>query len=169
MLRLLAPDRQVESVTEIDLPGLRSLGIRALLVDLDNTLLAWNHQEMTSEVRQWVARARDLGFQLCLVSNAARKRLTVQAEQLGIPCVPSAQKPRRRALRRALYILGVTPRQAAMVGDQVFTDVLAGNRLGLYTILVIPMHLKEQWWMHLVRRVESWVIWWFQATSQRWR
>lgn len=167
-LAMLAPSAQVESVMEIDLDRLESLGVRALLLDLDNTLLAWNQRELTGEVREWVKLAVTRGFRLCLVSNASRRRLSVQSSALEIPCVPSAQKPRRRALRKALKLLEVEPRQAAMVGDQVFTDVLAGNRLGLYTILVIPLHLKEQWWMTWVRKVERVIIWWLQRSRNRW-
>ncbi len=167
-LRMLTPAAQVESVMEIDLELLERLGVRALLLDLDNTLLAWNQHELTEEVREWVALATGRGFKLCLVSNATPKRLGVQSRELGIPCVPSAQKPRRRALRRALRLLEVQPGQAAMVGDQVFTDVLAGNRLGLYTILVIPLHLKEQWWMKWVRQLEGLLIWWLQRSRNAW-
>lgn len=167
-LAMLAPSAQVESVMEIDLDRLETLGVRALLLDLDNTLLAWNQRELTSEVKEWVRLAVERGFRLCIVSNASRRRLSVQSQALEIPCVPSAQKPRRRALRKALRLLEVEPGQAAMVGDQVFTDVLAGNRLGLYTILVIPLHLKEQWWMKWVRKLERVIIWWLQRSRNRW-
>ncbi len=168
LFKLLAPADQVESVTDIDLDGLESMGVKALLLDLDNTLLAWNQRELTSEVRDWVKLAVGRGFRLCIVSNASRRRLSVQSTVLEIPCVPNSMKPRRRALRKALQLLEVQPHQAAMVGDQVFTDVLAGNRLGLHTILVIPLHLKEQWWMKWVRKLESAIIWWVKRSSNRW-
>lgn len=168
-LKLLAPSVQVESVMEIDLDRLEALGVKALLLDLDNTLLAWNQRELTVEVRDWVKLAVGRGFRLCIVSNASRRRLSVQSTILEIPCVPNSQKPRRRALRKALKLLEVEPAQAAMVGDQVFTDVLAGNRLGLFTILVIPLHLKEQWWMTWVRKLERAIIWWLQNSRNRWK
>lgn len=157
-LNLLTPYRQVESVCEIDLAELRELGIHGILLDLDNTLLAWDNLVLTDEVQEWVRKATQEGFRLCIVSNAHWMRLETQSVVLGIPYFPAARKPSRKAMRKALELLECTPDQATMVGDQIFTDVLGGNRLGLFTILVVPMHLKEQWWMKYVRMLEAHVV-----------
>lgn len=157
-LELLTPYRQVESILQIDLDELWDLGIRGILLDLDNTLLAWDHLVLTDEVQQWVKAALRRGFRLCIVSNAHWMRLETQSVVLGIPYFPAARKPSRKALRKALDLLELEPDQAAMVGDQVFTDVLAGNRLGLFTVLIVPLFLTEQWWMRLVRWLESRVM-----------
>lgn len=157
-LSLLTPYRQVTSVCEIDLAELRDLGIRGILLDLDNTLLAWDNLVLTDEVQEWVRHATEQGFRLCIVSNAHWMRLETQSVVLGIPYFPAARKPSRKAMRKALELLECTPEQATMVGDQIFTDVLGGNRMGLFTILVVPMHLKEQWWMKYVRILEAYVV-----------
>ncbi len=157
-LDLFTPAAQVGHICELDLDWLQRAGVRALLLDLDNTLLAWNHLVLSDEVVDWVQEVLRRGFSICLVSNAPRLRLEVQSVVLGVPMVPSAMKPRRRALRRAMRMLGVTSRETCMIGDQVFTDVLAGNRLGMLTVLVVPLHLQEQWWMHWVRKLERWLV-----------
>lgn len=167
---LLTPYRQVESVLDIDLAELRQLGIRGILLDLDNTLLAWDNLVLGDEVQEWVRRATDDGFRLCIVSNAHWMRLETQSVVLGIPYFPAARKPSRKALRKALELLELQPHQATMVGDQIFTDVLGGNRAGLFTILVVPMHLREQWWMKAVRWLETRVVTFMRGRSHReWR
>ncbi len=170
MFDLLTPYRQVESVLDIDLEELREFGIRGILLDLDNTLLAWDNLVLSDQVQNWVRRATDLGFRLCIVSNAHWMRLETQSVVLGIPYIPAAMKPGTKAMRKALEMLGLKTHQATMVGDQVFTDVLGGNRLGLFTILVVPLFLKEQWWMKGVRWMESKVVRAFQGRGRRvWR
>jgi HAD superfamily phosphatase (TIGR01668 family) len=77
-----------------------------------------------------------------------------------IPSVTRAIKPRKSPFRRAMKMLGMTPGETAVVGDQIFTDILGGNRLGLYTILVVPMPGKEYWATELInRRLERLVLW----------
>ena len=170
MFDLLTPYRQVESVLDIDLGELRDLGIHGILLDLDNTLLAWDNLVLSDEVQNWVRRATDAGFRLCIVSNAHWMRLETQSVVLGIPYIADAMKPSIKAMRKALDLLGLKTHQATMVGDQIFTDVLGGNRLGLFTILVVPLFLKEQRWMKGVRWMESKVVRAFQGRRRRvWR
>ena len=157
-LKRFLPRQQVDSVTSIDLEALRARGIELLLIDLDNTLLGWKGSELSEDVTHWMASVHAVGFSVCLVSNAAEARLRVQAQRLNVDYVPVAKKPSRRGLRKAMKRFHREPSQTAMIGDQIFADVLAGNRMGLYTILVVPIDLKEQWWMKLVRRLERWVL-----------
>lgn len=157
-LKRFLPREQVSGVTSIDLEALKARGIELLMVDLDNTLLGWKGSELSDEVTHWMAVVHALGFSVCLVSNAAPARLRVQAQRLNVDYVPVARKPSRRGLRKAMKRFRKTPEQAAMIGDQIFADVLAGNRLGVYTILVVPLDLEEQWWMKIVRRMERWVL-----------
>jgi len=91
----------------------------------------------------WVATAKAQGFGLCLVTNAPPHRTERMAARLGVPGVPRSNKPLTGGLRKGLELLGLRPDQAAMVGDQIFTDVWAGNRLGMYTILVRPISQQE--------------------------
>lgn len=158
MIDLLCPDALVGSVLDIDLESLKSRGIDALILDLDNTLLAWETEEIPSEVAEWVARARSLGFKVCIASNGTRSRVRKLAGALGVPAISKAVKPRKKPFRLAMEMLQTTPDRTAVVGDQVFTDVLGGNRLALYTILIQPVSRVELKTTRMVRRVERRVL-----------
>jgi HAD superfamily phosphatase (TIGR01668 family) len=130
------------------------MGIKAVLLDLDNTLVEWNNPEPTVELKQWLAAVRARGMQPCLVSNNRGARVSEFAAKVGLPYVSRAVKPRRKGFREAMAKLGVTPAQTAVVGDQLFTDILGGNRSGAYTILVQPLHPRELLWTRMMRRFE---------------
>lgn len=155
MFSMLVPRYTTNSILEIDFGALAKQGIRGILVDFDNTLLAWCEETVSPEVRAWVKQAKSHGFEVCIVSNAEKERLRTEAAALDIPYVCQALKPGVSGLNKALQMLGLDSNEVTMVGDQMFTDVVAGNRLGLCTILVRPMILREQWWMKIVRYVEQ--------------
>lgn len=117
----------------------RPVPIRALVLDVDRTLLPRRSTTLPPSAEQWLREARQhLPIHL-LSNNPSRRRIGTVAAQLGVPFTTSAGKPRRAALRRVLADLNLPPAQVALVGDRLFTDVLAGNRLGLFTILVKPI------------------------------
>ena len=138
------PDWRVPHVTAISCDFLRAHGIRALVLDLDNTLVPWRSTEIHAEIRSWIERLRAAGIGLCIVSNTRRmRRIHAIGSELRVVVVPLAGKPRRRGFRRALALLGVPPSEAAVVGDQLITDVWGGNRTGLRTIRVEPLSEVE--------------------------
>lgn len=144
LLRLMCPSEIVDSVSQIDILELNKRRISALLVDLDNTLVPWQGYNIQADVMDWLRRVREAGIKICIVSNTRPlKRLRQLAAELNVPHVRRALKPRRGGFRDALSILGVESSEAAVVGDQIFTDILGGNRLGLYTILVRPILGRE--------------------------
>ncbi len=143
-LEIFRPNLMAESVTSVDTADLWGLGIRALLLDLDNTLVPWHRYDVPESVLAWLREAESQGMRLCIVSNTRYPgRLKRLAEQLQLPFVKGWLKPRRSAFRPALELLGAAPDQAAVIGDQLLTDILGGNRLGLYTILVKPLGRRE--------------------------
>ncbi len=158
IFRRFFPRLSVEDVSSIDLGKLQSLGIRGLIVDLDNTLVAWSAYEVPSEISEWVKRAKDFGFSICIVSNALEGRVAYFSRLFAIPGISRAQKPRRGAFRAALEALGLRKEEVAVIGDQVFTDVWGGNRLGLYTILVRPVSPREFFTTKLGRILERWIL-----------
>ncbi len=155
----LCPHRYCASgVTEIDAAELRSLGIEAVLLDLDNTLVGWQRHDIPAEVFAWIEALKAAGIRLCLVSNTRHgRRLVSLSQELGVPYVRRAWKPRRRGFLNALAELQAEPSKTAMVGDQMFTDVFGGNRMGLYTIMVRPMHRREFLGTKISRAAE-WVL-----------
>ncbi len=138
--RLLRPD-WVPGTTLVGLPLERLLqqGIGALVLDVDRTILPRRTAELPPSVENWLLAARrELRLHL-FSNNPSRQRIGAVADRLALPYTTSAGKPRRRALRKVLAELGLSPSQVGLVGDRVFTDVLAGNRLGLFTVLVKPV------------------------------
>jgi HAD superfamily phosphatase (TIGR01668 family) len=113
--------------------------IKGLILDVDETLVPFSQSDISPELQAWVESLRH-SMPLCLVSNnVSEQRIGRIARALDLPYLLAAVKPSRRKLRQALEIMQLPPAQVAMVGDRLFTDVLAGNRLGLFTILVEPM------------------------------
>jgi hypothetical protein len=164
MFENYCPHQVVHRIQEVDLEALKAAGVRALLLDLDNTLTAWRQYEMSAEVRDWLARAqRD--FRLCLVSNTLfGKRVKHIAAELGIPCVRGVGfwgKPWRRPFRCAVCETGIPPEQTAMIGDQLFTDICGARRMGMHAIMVHPIGQQELTWTRwnrkLARRVEAYL------------
>nr|WP_283408675.1 YqeG family HAD IIIA-type phosphatase [Anoxynatronum buryatiense] len=158
MMKLLQPNLWVDNLHEIPLQQLQTIGIRGLMIDIDNTLVAWDKSEPATEVRQWVADARALGFQVVLVSNNHSLRVDEMQAFFMVHGFSKAKKPTLGTLKKAIRLMGFQRQQVAMIGDQIFTDVLGGNRLGVYTILVTPIKSKEFWWTTLVRPLEARVL-----------
>lgn len=158
MLKKLTPDLYVKSIYHIDLQRLWQQGIRAIITDLDNTLVAWDDPLPGARLEQWVEQVQRHGFSVFIVSNNSPERVDKFARALGVPAISKAVKPRRGAFRTALDTLQVNPQQAAVVGDQIFTDVLGGNRLGLYTILVVPLSNKEFFGTKFARTLEILIL-----------
>jgi len=156
--RWFRPALRADTVYDVDIPTLVAHGIRGIILDLDNTIVPWGAREAPQALVEWIRRTRAAGVRLCIVSNNGGRRVTALARSLDVPVLTGAMKPRRGALRRALGVMGTTADTTALVGDQVFTDVLGGNRLGLYTILVQPQSAREFVLTRLVRVVERAVL-----------
>ncbi len=106
---------------------------------MDGTLLKGKETLLEKPIREWLNEAKsDLLLHL-LSNNPSKKRISAVASQLELPYTYSAAKPRKAALQRVLNELNQDPNKVGMIGDRIFTDVLVGNRLGLYTVLVKPM------------------------------
>jgi len=157
-MKLLQPDLILEDVFAIDLQELRARGITGLLIDLDNTIVPWEDSHMDEGFRQWVQEVKNQGFSLCLVTNALEHRTQGFADLLGIPAVGRAWKPLNRAFARGLAELNLPASQVAVVGDQMFTDILGGNRMGLFTILVNPLSREELNTTKFMRKLEGKVL-----------
>lgn len=154
---ILLPDLVLEDVFALNLEKLKKQGIAGILIDIDNTLVHWEQSQMEQEFIDWIKNAEQ-EFKLCLVSNSLGRRAQSFADLLGIPAVGRAWKPMNRAFLRGIALLQLEPWQTAVIGDQLFTDVLGGNRLGLYTILINPLSSKELITTKLMRRLERWVM-----------
>ena len=147
------PTQQAPSVLDIDLESLRFGGVKGLLLDLDDTLVPADSSEPAAEILAWLERTRQM-FELHIVSNNRdRRRVELLATRLGIPGIHRARKPFDRGFRQALERLGLLPSEVAIVGDQLFTDVLGGRWLGSHTVWVRPLSSERilfRRWMRLI-------------------
>lgn len=141
---LLCPDMRVASVVEIDPQALLNRGIEGVILDLDNTLVLWHREEIAEETLLWLERLKTAGMKLCILSNSIwGKRSQRIAERLQCPNIRQAKKPSKGGFRRAITVMEITPQATVMVGDQMFTDILGANRMGIFTIMVAPLHPHE--------------------------
>jgi len=146
------------SLAEVSPGHLSSVGIRGVILDLDNTLVPWSESHTRSIEKEWVAECKRQGLRLCILSNTHRMaRLEALAREFGVPYIRGA-KPSRRGFRRAMAVLGTLPAETAVIGDQVFTDVLGGNRAGAYTVLIRRMSKREFIGTHVSRAAERLVF-----------
>lgn len=143
MWDLIRPDQDRSSIHAIDYERLIDQGVRALVFDLDNTLVAWGNEVVGEDVKARVQKLKGLGFAMCIVSNNLGRRVAAISGKLGIPAASGALKPLTFGYRKALGILRSEPSQTALIGDQLFTDILGGNLAGLHTILVDPIAERE--------------------------
>jgi HAD superfamily phosphatase (TIGR01668 family) len=153
--------RYTATALELITPAwLGAAGIRAVILDMDNTLVAWHEEDIRPEVESWIASLREAGFQLCVASNTHRpRRLRRLAGRLQVLCAPRVAKPRRGGFLRAMAAMGAAPGETAVVGDQVLTDIWGGNRCGLLTLLVSPLSPREFVGTRLVsRQIERWLL-----------
>ncbi|MCL1918407.1 MAG: YqeG family HAD IIIA-type phosphatase [Peptococcaceae bacterium] len=148
------PDYEVTHVRDISVDMLRQAGIQGLLIDVDNTIAPWR-QSPTPDIKEWLANMDEAGIQLCILSNNRHPtRVKHMAEDLGILFIARAGKPRRRGYARAQQLLNLQHHEVAVVGDQIFTDIMGGKRAGVKTILVTPLPGGELPALKILRFVE---------------
>lgn len=162
---MFLPRMQVASVYQIDLDELAATGIRGIITDLDNTLVGARDPQATPELVDWLQAVQTRGFDVVIVSNNNRTRVTRFAEPIGLAAIPAARKPLRKAFRKALDMLGLKPEQTVVIGDQLLTDVLGANRMGMHAILVTPIAPQdESSFTRINRRIERRI---FQSLRKR--
>lgn len=154
MKNLFKPALERERLTDLNAEELRHRGIEALILDLDNTLLPWGSRTVDRDTLAWIDRVRRAGLKICVLTNSRGPRARSACEMAGIMCIWSAGKPFPGGFRRAQNRLQVPRSRCAVVGDQLFTDILGGNAAGFFTVLVSPLSEREMVWTRFVRRME---------------
>ena len=140
MISLLQPNMVLGS-TIFDLTPqiLQKHHLDGLILDVDQTLVPFKQKETSVELQQWVAEIREKTPIWLVSNNISHSRIGSIAKSVDLPFISAAQKPSRRKLKQAAQAMNLPVEKVAMVGDRLFTDVLAGNRLGMFTILVEPV------------------------------
>lgn len=157
MFKLFYPNDDVSSTYRIDFERLYARGIRGVIFDIDNTLVP--HGEPADEQSLALfAHLRELGMKTCLISNNKEPRVQPFAQAVGSIYVSDSHKPSVKNYRKAMERMGTNEKNTIFVGDQLFTDVLGANRAGIYSILVEPIHPKEEIQIVLKRYLERIVL-----------
>ncbi len=141
----LLPTLIADSLTDITPELLHSRGIRLLMLDFDNTIVPYTTDEPTARMAQWLEQMRHSGIQLCVVSNSKRGRVPAFCAARGMDCITHARKPFSKGIRECLNRYGVPASQAALVGDQIYTDTLGANAAGVTSILVSAINNHNFW------------------------
>jgi len=159
LFEILRPKVYVDSICNIDLNKLiKTKKIKGIIVDLDNTLIAWGQKEVSQKNIDWVNEAKKLGLKICIVSNTNSKRVAEFAKIFDVPYHSKYFKPFSVAFNNGLKILDTKKSETVVIGDQIFTDIWGGNRLKLLTILVTPIVKKNFIGTFLHRNLEKIII-----------
>lgn len=152
--KYLMPSKYAKNIFEITPEELKGRGVKAIITDLDNTLVGWDVQLATEEVINWFNGMRNAGIQVTIVSNNNEARVATFATPLEVDYIFNARKPMGKAFKKATKAMGVTPDETVVIGDQMMTDVLAANSNGFYSILVVPVKSNDEWKTRANRMME---------------
>ena len=141
----LLPGVMAGSLTELTPGMLAQRGIRLLMLDFDNTIVPYTTDVPTGEMLSWLREMEESDIRLCVVSNSRKGRVPRFCGEYGLDCITHAKKPFRRGIRQCLERYGVSPSQAALAGDQIYTDTLGANCAGVLSILVKAIDNHNIW------------------------
>lgn len=158
MLRKFLPNEYVKSIFDINPATLKAQGVKGIITDLDNTLVAWDVKDATPEVIEWFASMEKEGINITIISNNKLDRVKVFSDPLDVPYVYSARKPLTRAFKSVAKEMALPVDEVVVIGDQILTDVLGGNRAGFYTILVVPVVESDAKITKINRKIERIVL-----------
>lgn len=156
---LIYPKFYLNSVKDIDLEFINKNNIKGLLVDVDNTLIDIDKNILEGAI-EWCEALKKEGIKICILSNTSKKEKAENvANELNIPFINFAKKPFKKGFFRGQKILEIENRsQIAVVGDQIFTDVIGANRVGMISVLVKPVCEKDLWYTRVKRPLENKII-----------
>lgn len=165
MLQRFYPDNEIDSAYDLDYEGLYEKGYRGIIFDIDNTLVPHGAPADDKAVELF-ARLHKIGYGTLLLSNNKEPRVKMFNDRVGSRYIFKAGKPGRDGYEKAMELLGTTPENTLFVGDQLFTDVWGAKRAGILSILVKPIHPKEEIQIVLKRRLE-WIVLFFYRRDRK--
>lgn len=152
---LLKPKIKLDRITDITVEILKKYNIKALILDVDNTMSTHHGQILTDGLSEWLTYMKANKINLTILSNSNYKRVKPFADKVGLGFISLGLKPLPFGFLRACKALGVKRREAAIVGDQIFTDTLGGNAVGVKTILLTPIKPETSARFRFKRKLEK--------------
>lgn len=160
MFNFLYPDKYYVSTYSIDFLTLYNQGIKAILFDIDNTLVPHNHHT-TKQAIELISTLHNIGFKTCLVSNNRKERVLTFAESLNTYFIYKAKKPLKNGYLEAMKLLGSNSTNTIFIGDQLFTDIWGANNAKIKCYLVKPINKHEKIQIILKRIPEKFILFWY--------
>jgi len=155
---LIYPKIYLENVRQITIEILNKNNIKALILDVDNTLIDFD-KNMEEGTKEWCEDLKKQGIKFCILSNSNKvEKVKKVAEELGIAYFYFGTKPFKRGFKKAINYLGENSENIAAVGDQIFTDIIGANRCKMYSILVKPIKEKDLLITKIKRPLENMII-----------
>ena len=142
-MSLFLPNFIYRRITDIDFETIENFGIKALFLDVDNTLSTHHGTVLVNGLKKWIKEMSEKGISLLILSNSKNKRVKPFAKKVGLPFVSCALKPLPFGYNKAIRMLKCNKNNCAIIGDQIFTDVLGANLYGVKSILVRPIKLEN--------------------------
>ena len=149
------PDMYQKSIYHINYDKLKDDGIKCILFDLDNTCVPFKDKEPNKKLIELFEMLKDMDFKVILFSNATKKRLFPFKNGLNVDCSASSRKPSTKKLLKVINMFNYNLSDVVIVGDQLYTDILCGNRAGIKTVLVNPMSKDDLIFTKLFRFFEK--------------
>ena len=160
----LLPTLRTEYLTDLTAEQLRNLDIRLLMLDFDNTIVPYTTDIPTPQMENWLQTMLASDIQICVVSNSCNDRVKRFCEKYGIDCITHAQKPSSKGILQCLSRYDIPKAQAALVGDQIYTDTLGANMAGVRSVLIKAID-NHNFWLKLRHVAEKPFI--FPARKRR--
>lgn len=154
-MAVFRPTAMKRRVTDLTPEFLRELGVRALLLDVDNTIASYSSHDPAPGAVEWARSMVDAGFRLIIVSNNYKKRVGPFAAKFGLGYISFAMKPFPFGYLKACALLKMKRRECAIIGDQIFTDVIGANLCGMKSVLLSPIELEGGVTFKIRRRLEK--------------
>ncbi|WEV40934.1 YqeG family HAD IIIA-type phosphatase [Lactobacillus sp. ESL0681] len=163
---IFRPRYTIDTIYHLDTATLKKLGIKAVFSDLDNTLLAWNKFETAKEMSHLNSRLAKAGITLVVISNNNAQRVAKVLDPYQIDFVAKSKKPLPFAITKKRQSMGLSQKQVMMVGDQLITDIQAGNLAGVESVLVKPLVQTDKWNTRINRFLEKIIFFFLGLTHQ---
>lgn len=155
---LLYPDYYCKNICQLDIEFFQEHHIKGIILDVDNTLIDRN-KILSHEIMQWHQQVKQHGIKTMILSNSIKKNKVAKiAEELETKYIHFARKPFKSGMKNAIQMLKLNPEEIAVIGDQIFSDVLGANRMKLYSILVEPLSTIEPFRVKWQRPLEKWIM-----------
>ena len=154
-MRIFKSDKRFHSVLDITADDIKAAGAKVVLLDADNTLSFHNSKKPYPGVEKWIEEIRENGIEPVIISNNSEARIKPFAEKLGVPFVAKSKKPLSKGFGEGCKMFGISPKEAVVIGDQVFTDVVGGNLFGAKVFMTEPLGPETDFFIKIKRIFEK--------------